>query len=135
MVGRLLNADSINNVAVVEVESEATQAKVTLSEVQIAADEGKSTLREYFVGNRSEFEISSAFKSGVVAVLLGIGPVTEDKVHIKEILIIEPVVTYEWKPGGSNFEMLKCNVKKFAGIDDGESCLRVTAIRLVKSNH
>ncbi len=117
----LSNLDSIIKTAVEEVGSEATQAKVTLSEVEISADEGKAALRGFSVGNPAGFETPSAFKLGEVAVTLDLGTVTEDIVHIKEILIAGPEVTYEWKSDGSNLEVLQRNVEKFAGIGSGDS--------------
>ena len=45
----------------------------------------------------------------------------EDAVHIKEILISGPEVTYEWKSDGSDREVLQQNVEKFAGIGGGDS--------------
>jgi len=106
----LSNLDSIIKTAVEEVGSDATQAKVTLSEVEISADEGKAALRGFSVSNPARFETPSAFKLGEVAVTLDIGSVTEETVHIKEILNSGPEVTYEWKSDGSNLEVLQRNV-------------------------
>ena len=61
------------------------------------------------------------FRLGAVAVTLDIGSVTQDTVHIKEVLIAGPEVTYEWKFDGSNLEVLQRNVEKFAGIGGGDS--------------
>ena len=95
MVVLLSNLDSIIKTAVEEGGSEATQANVTSSEVDILANEGKAALRRFSVSNPAGFETPSAFKLGEVAVTLDIGSVTEDTVHIKEILISGPEVTYE----------------------------------------
>ena len=116
----LSNLDSIIKAAVEEVGSEATQAKVSLNEVEIST-EGKGALRGFSIGNPAGFETESAFKLGEVSVSLDVGSVTEDTVHIKEVLIVGPEVTYEWKSGGSNLEVLKRNVEKFAGIGGGQS--------------
>lgn len=70
MVVLVSNLDSIIKTAVEEVGSEATQAKVTLSEVEISADEGKAALRGFSVSNPAGFETPSAFKLGEVAVTL-----------------------------------------------------------------
>jgi hypothetical protein len=58
----LSNLDSIIKTAVEEVGSEATQANVTLSEVNILANEGKAALRGLSVSNPAGFETPSAFK-------------------------------------------------------------------------
>lgn len=115
----LSNIDSIIKTAVEEVGSEATQATVTLNEVEIST-EGKGALRGFSIGNPAGFETPNAFKLGEVSVSLDVASVTEDTVHIREVIIAGPEVTYEWKSGGSNLEVLKRNVEKFAGIG-GES--------------
>lgn len=61
----LSNLDSIIKAAVEEVGSEATQAKVSLNEVEIST-EGKGALRGFSVGNPAGFETDSAFKLGEV---------------------------------------------------------------------
>ena len=98
------NLDSLIRTAVEEVGSEATQAKVTLSEVEIST-EGKGALRGFIVGNPSGFETPSAFKLGEVSVSLDIASVTGDTIRIHEVLINGPEVTFELKAGGSN---LRC---------------------------
>lgn len=111
----LSNIDSIIKAAVEEVGSEATQAKVTLNEVEIST-EGVGALRGFSVGNPAGFETPNAFKLGEVSVSLDVASVTEDTVHIREVIVAGPEVTFEWKSGGSNLEVLKRNVEKFAGI-------------------
>lgn len=108
------NLDSLIRTAVEEVGSRATQAKVTLNEVEIST-EGKGALRGFTVGNPGGFETPSAFKLGEVAVSLDVGSVTSDTVHIREVVVVGPEVTYEFKPGGSNLEVLQRNVTQFAG--------------------
>jgi len=109
------NIDSLIKTAVEEVGSRATQASVRLDEVEIST-EGRGALRGFTVGNPIGFETPNAFKLGEVSVSLDVGSVTEDTVHIREVLIVGPEVTYEWKSGGSNLETLKKNVETFAGM-------------------
>ena len=112
------NLDSLIKTAVEEVGSKATQAKVSLSEVKISTD-GKGALRGFTVGNPTGFDTPGAFKLGEVSVSLDVGSVTSDTVRIHEILVAAPEVTYEFKAGGSNLEVLKKNVEQFAGIGGG----------------
>lgn len=107
------NIDSIIRTTVEEVGSRATQAKVTLDEVEISTD-GNGALRGFTVGNPAGFEAPSAFRLGDVSVSLDVASVTEDTVHVREIMINGPEVTYEWVSGGSNLETLKRNVEEFA---------------------
>jgi len=58
----LLNVGSIIKTAVGEVGSEAMQANVTLSEVDIAANEDKAALQGFSASNYSGFETPSALK-------------------------------------------------------------------------
>jgi len=110
------NLGSIIKAAVEEVGSEATQAKVTLNEVDISSD-GKGALRGFSLGNPAGFETPTAFKLGEVSVSLDVASVTSgDTVHIREIVVAGPEVTFEWKSDGSNLEVLKRNVEKFAGL-------------------
>ena len=105
--------DSLIQAAVEKYGSVATQAKVTLSEVEISPSSGQGVLRRLVVGNPQGFETDSAFELGEVSVTLDVGTITEDTVVIKEIVVAGPQITYELGSGGSNLDALQRNVDSY----------------------
>ncbi len=110
----LSNLDSLVKEAVEKVGTDATQAKVTLSDVNISLKSGSGALRGLTVGNPKGFKTPSAFELGGISVTIDIGSVGSDPVIIKEIVITNPKVTYELGSGGSNVDAIQKNVDAYS---------------------
>lgn len=110
----LSNLDSLVKEAVEKVGTDATQAKVTLSDVNISLKSGSGALRGLTVGNPKGFKTPSAFELGSISVTIDIGSVGSDPVIIKEIVITNPKVTYELGSGGSNVDAIQKNVEAYS---------------------
>lgn len=108
------NIGSIIKAAVEKYGSEATQAKVTLNEVDVSATSGEGSLKGLTIGNPAGFKTESAFKLGAISLKIDTGTLTGDTIVIKEIVIQAPEVTYELASGGSNLDAIKKNVDAFA---------------------
>ncbi len=110
----LSNLDSLVKEAVEKVGTEATQAKVSLSSVDISLKSGSGTLNGMKVGNPKGFNTPAAFELGGISVKLDIASVGKDPIVIKEIVISKPQVTYEFGGSGSNIDAIQKNVDSYA---------------------
>ena len=110
----LSNLDSLVKEAVEKIGSEATQAKVTLSSVEISLKSGSGALKGLKVGNPKGFNTPSAFELGGISVKLDTGSIGQDPIVIKEIVISKPQVTYELAGTNSNIDAIQKNVDAYA---------------------
>lgn len=128
------NLDTVIIAGVEKYGSEVTQADVTLSEVDIDLTSGEGALRGLKVGNPDGFEEPNAFELGEISMAVNISESNEKLIHIKEIMVNGPQVTYELNSETNNLDVLKSNIDAFlkekglagaaseektAGADDG----------------
>lgn len=118
------NLDKVIIAAVEGYGSEVTKAEVTLDEVDLDLTSGKGALRGLKVGNPSGFEEPSAFSLGEVALAINISDSNEKLIHIEEIMVNAPQITYELNDTTNNLDELKKNIDAFMkeqGLTDGSS--------------
>ncbi|WP_341704505.1 hypothetical protein [Ferrovibrio sp.] len=108
------NLDGIVKAAIEKYGSEATQASVTLKGVDIAATEGRAGLRGLVVGNPKGFNTPEAMSLGDISVTLDIASLQSNPIVIKQVLIQQPAITYEFASGGSNLDVLQKNLQAYA---------------------
>jgi uncharacterized protein involved in outer membrane biogenesis len=65
------------------------------------------------IGNPAGFATPHAFSLGTVSLKLDIASLTGDVILIKEISVVKPDITYEYKSGGSNLNVIQRNAEKF----------------------
>lgn len=109
-----LNAGGIIKQVVEEVGSEATQAKVTLTSVDLSIQSGEAALNGFQLANPQGFTTPKAMSFGGVSVKIDTSTVTSDVIVIKEVVISKPEITYEFADGGSNFDAIQKNVDAYA---------------------
>jgi len=119
------NLDKIIIAAVEGYGSDVTQSEVTLAEVDIDVTSGKGALRGLKVGNPAGFEEPSAFELGEISLTLNTAETNDKLIHITEIMINAPQITYELNATTNNLDALKKNIDDFmkanAGSDDKSS--------------
>lgn len=108
------NLDSLVKAVVERYGSEATQARVSLKAVELSPTSGAGRLQGLTVGNPKGFATSEAIVLGDVRVSLDISTLQSNPIIIKEVLITQPAVTYEYAGGGSNLEVIQKNVQAYA---------------------
>ena len=112
-------AGDLIKTAVERVGSDATQAEVTLSKVDLDMFQGTGGMQGLIVGNPKGFKSPSAFELGSISMQIDTDTVGKNPVVIKSIAITGPIVTYEKSGGTSNIDAIKANVdayaKQFAG--------------------
>ncbi len=118
------NLDKVIIAAVEGYGSDVTQAEVTLNEVDLDLTSGKGALRGLTVGNPAGFEEPSAFELGEISLAVNISDSNEQLIHIEEIIIDAPKITYELNETTNNLDALKKNIDQFMkskGLTEGSS--------------
>lgn len=108
------NLGDIIKEAVERFGSEATQATVSLDNVDLDVTSGKTALQGFVVGNPSGFKSDNAFELGNIAVQVDTSSLESETVIVNSIVINGPKVTYELGDGGSNVDAIKRNVDTYA---------------------
>lgn len=108
------NLDSLVKAVVERYGSEATQARVTLKAVELSPASGTGRLQGLTVGNPKGFNTAEAIALGDIRVTLDISTLQSNPIVIKEVLITQPAVTYEYAGSGSNLETIQKNVQAYA---------------------
>jgi len=91
------------------------KAPVSLSKVNIDLKSGAGEFKGLTIGNPAGYNTAYAFKLGRLKIDLDIKSVTSDKIHIREIIIDGPQITYEQKgAGNSNLAQLQENIESFS---------------------
>jgi len=108
------NIDGIVKSAIEKYGSDATQAKVSLKSVELSLTEGRGSLKGLTVGNPSGFSTPEAMSLGDISVSLDIASLQSNPVVIKQVMIEQPAITYEYGNGGSNLQAIQKNVQAYA---------------------
>ena len=78
-----------------------------------------AALHGLVVGNPPGFATPHALSLGAVNIKLDIASLTKDVILIKEISVIKPDITYDYKSGGSNLDVIQRNAEKFVASKGG----------------
>ena len=81
---------------------EITGVAVTVKRVKLEPAEGKGSIAGLEVGNPPGYKSPSSLSLGEMRLAIDFATVTADVVHLKELVIDAPVITYERGPGGDN---------------------------------
>ena len=108
------NLGGIIKGVVEKVGTDATQAPVTLQNVDLSLTDGKAELQNLVVGNPEGFKSEHAMKLGLVRVVIDTATINSDPVIVKEVVVEGPEVIYEVSMGGSNIGAIQENVNAYA---------------------
>lgn len=108
------NLDGLVKSAIERYGSEATQTKVTLKGAELSPTAGSGRLQGLVVGNPKGFSTPEAMSLGDISVTLDIASLQSNPIVIKEVLITQPSVTYEYSGQGSNLDAIQRNVQAYA---------------------
>lgn len=89
-----------------------TQTKVTLGGVSASLFGGSATIENLVIGNPAGFKSDQAMSVRKASVTVEPGTVMKDVVHIKDIAITAPQITYEMGQGSNNLSVLQKNIAK-----------------------
>ncbi len=117
----LENLNSLVKTAVEDVGSDVTGTEVSLGEVDISLTEGRGSLLGFTMTNPSGFKSDEAFKFDEVTVKIDLSTVTSDPIVINEVVILNPVVTYEIGNKEANLDRIQKNVESSTASSEGSS--------------
>jgi uncharacterized protein involved in outer membrane biogenesis len=97
-----------------------TQTPVTVGSVSASLLGGSLTINDLAVGNPSGFKSKDALQLQKASVTVDPGSVFSDVVHVKDIEIASPHVTYEPGQGSNNLSVLQRNIARTSQADTGQ---------------
>ncbi len=111
---------NIVKTGVEQVGSRVTKCDIKVGKVTISPLRGRLYLHDFIVRNPEGFKTDSAFELGEVAVAMRLGSLLSDRIVIDEILVREPMVTYELNvlKLTSNLGQIQKNVEEFLPAKD-----------------
>ena len=107
------NLDKVIVAAVEKYGSEVTKTDVVLNEVDLDLTSGKGALKGFSIANPAGFEDGNAVQFDTVAVTINMSDTNEKLIHIEEIRIEQPMITYEVNETSNNLDTIKKNVEDF----------------------
>ncbi len=115
-----MNYSSIVKAGVESHGPKFTKTEIALGGVDVSPFAGEISIDEFLVGNPKGFKTSHAFKVRTVKVVVDLGSLTGETIHIKEIVIDAPDIIYELGSGGSNLQTIQKNVAQASGGGGGK---------------
>ncbi|MES9885070.1 MAG: hypothetical protein ABW185_29865 [Sedimenticola sp.] len=113
--------DSIVQAAIEEVGTKTTKSQVKVNGVSISLSDAQGTLKGLSVANPAGFSSNKALSLGQIKLKLDAESLASDTIRIKEIVIDQPFINYEFGKGGSNFDVIKKSVAGEGGSDTSDS--------------
>jgi uncharacterized protein involved in outer membrane biogenesis len=90
-----------------------TGVAVKVDRVSLEPTQGLLTLTGLELGNPKGFKTERALALGNVKLQVEVRSLTEPVVHIREIAVEQPAVTYEYASGTSNLDVIQRNVETY----------------------
>ena len=104
---------------------DVTGVKIEVAEVRISPGDGSGRIAGIEVGNPPGFSTPRAARFGEVRLALEPSTITSQVVHVRELALVAPQVTYERGDRGTNLDAIQRNieayVKKAEGADGGKA--------------
>jgi len=113
--------DAIIAAAIEKYGAEATGAPVHVKTVEISLRSGEGSIGGLAIGSPPGFAAAHTFALGRIHVALDTATLTGNPVVVKEILIEEPHVIYEWSGRSTNLAAIQKNVDAFSARYAGDT--------------
>jgi len=107
------NLDKVIVAAVEKYGTEVTKTDVVLNEVDLDITSGKGALKGFSIANPSGFEDGNAVQFNTVAVAINMSDTNDKLIHIEEIRVEQPAITYEVNESSNNLDTIRNNVDQF----------------------
>lgn len=104
---------------------EVIGAPIAVGGVDYSLLDGDASIQNLTVGNPEGFKTDEAFSVGEISIKMNPQSVFSDVVHIQELRIASPSLTYEPAKGGSNFLQLQEHAAAFSGGEETESTTKM----------
>lgn len=103
-----------------KVGSQVTQSPITVDNIDLSLLRGQLVIDNLIIGNPEGYKTDSAMRLGKVLVKLDPKSIFSDTIHIYEVLVDAPQITYERSLTNSNIGVLQDHVNSFRPKDDGK---------------
>ncbi len=113
--------DLIVRVAIEHYAPEIAGVSVKVHHVDISTPDGRGVVRGLEIGNPAGFAAPRAASVGEIRVVLDPATVTEPVVHIRELSVEAPLITYERTDRGTNLEAIQKNIQRHIEQGGGSS--------------
>jgi hypothetical protein len=107
--------DALVKRAIEHLGPEITGVSVSVNRVRLEPVDGKGSIAGLAVGNPAGYKAPRSVTLGEIRMALDVGTLTSNVVHLKELVIDAPELTYERGPGGDNFSAIQKHVDQQAG--------------------
>ena len=107
----LNSLDLIVRVAIEHYAPEVLGVAVKVRGIDISAADGRGALRGLEIGNPGGFDAPYAARVGEIRVALDPATATAAVVHIRELIVSSPAITYERSDRGTNLEAIQKNIR------------------------
>jgi len=124
-----LSLDFIVKHAIEAYGTDIIGANVTVESVKLAPEDGSGAIRGLVIANPPGFRSEQSAAAAKVDVAIDPASITKSVVHVRRIVVAAPVISYESRRGGSNFDAIQRNVARHAG--GGESAASGKQTRLI----
>jgi len=117
----IINVNSVVKNGIEAVGTEVLGVPVTVEDVNISFFNGSGVIKGLNVANPDGYESEQAIMVEEMRVIVDIGSLTSDKIHIKEVVIDAPSITYEGNLLNSNISKLQKNAESTGTSGSGSS--------------
>jgi len=104
--------DALVKRAIEEFGPQLAGVPVTVRRVRLEPLDGKGAISGLVVGNPAGYKAPSALTLGDVRLSINLSTLTSSVVHVREISLNAPVVTYERGPGGDNLTAIQSHIDR-----------------------
>jgi uncharacterized protein involved in outer membrane biogenesis len=112
LVLTLSNLGDIIEVSARKFLPKLTESDVQLESVEVRLMKGEASIQGFLIGNPEGYKSASAIQFSEFEIKLDPSSVRSDVIHIHEVLIKDPQITYELGLGNSNIGTLIKNMEK-----------------------
>ena len=92
--------------------SKIVGAEVTVESVKLAPADGAGAVRGLAIGNPPGFRTERSITASQIDVAVDPATIAKSVVHVRRVAVMAPVITYESRRGGSNFDALRQNIAR-----------------------
>ena len=112
-----LSLNSTIKIGIENIGSEMTGTDVAVGTVTISLISGEIHLENLLIANPPGFQSDFAFNFGRVQVKADLGTLWSQNIHLHEIVIDSPEISFESTTNGSNIGIIHKNLNDYAGSD------------------
>jgi hypothetical protein len=123
-----LSLDFIVKRAIESYGPDIVGAKVVVESVKLAPASGAGVIRGLVIGNPPGFHSEQSVSVGTIDVAIDPSSIAKDVVQIRRIVVVAPVITYESRRGGSNFDAIQRHVARRAGSEQSAASGKQTRL-------